>query len=162
VRRKSPIPYLATLGWRRRISRTRSLQSRRRSSRPLLRSKGSLCQRISQCCAISSWRRIVERSFGTRARPSQRATGVFGNWGLFTDVVGDAKSHPEFEDLIADRFIIGSPEECAAQITELIQGTGCNRLVARIQWVGMEHRYVMRTIELLGNEVAPLVRKALA
>jgi len=25
------------------------------------------------------------------------------------------------------------------------------------QWTGMEHGYVMRTIELLGSEVAPLV-----
>ena len=87
---------------------------------------------------------------------------IFGDWGLFTDVVGDTKTYPEFEDLIADRFIIGSPEECAAQITDLMRATGCNRLVARIQWVGMEHRYVMRTIELLGEKVAPLVRKALA
>jgi alkanesulfonate monooxygenase SsuD/methylene tetrahydromethanopterin reductase-like flavin-dependent oxidoreductase (luciferase family) len=87
---------------------------------------------------------------------------IFGNWGLFTGVVGDAKAHPQFEDLIADRFIIGSPEECAAQIIDLMRATGCNRLVTRIQWVGMEHRYVMRTIELLGNKVAPLVRKALA
>jgi hypothetical protein len=36
-----------------------------------------------------------------------------------------------------------------------------NAAAARIQWVGMEHRYVMRTIELLGGEVAPLVHKAL-
>jgi hypothetical protein len=41
-----------------------------------------------------------------------------------------------------------------------MRATGCNRLVTRIQWVGMQHRYVMRTIELLGSEVAPLVRKA--
>jgi alkanesulfonate monooxygenase SsuD/methylene tetrahydromethanopterin reductase-like flavin-dependent oxidoreductase (luciferase family) len=87
---------------------------------------------------------------------------IFGDWGLFTGVVGDAKSHPEFEDLIADRFIIGSPEECAAQITDLMRATGCNRLVTRIQWVGMEHSCVMRTIELLGDKVAPLVDKALA
>ena len=87
---------------------------------------------------------------------------IFGDWGLFTGVVGDTKSHAEFADLIADRFTIGSPEECAAQITDLMRATGCNRLVARIQWVGMEHRYVMRTIELLGEKVAPLVRKALA
>jgi hypothetical protein len=40
--------------------------------------------------------------------------------------------------------------------------TGCNRLVTRIQWLGMEHRHVIRTIELLGDKVAPLVRKALA
>jgi alkanesulfonate monooxygenase SsuD/methylene tetrahydromethanopterin reductase-like flavin-dependent oxidoreductase (luciferase family) len=87
---------------------------------------------------------------------------IFGNWGLFTGVVGDANTHPEFDDLIADRFIIGSPEECATQITGLMRATGCNRLVTRLQWVGMEHRYVMRTIELLGNKVAPLVDKALA
>jgi alkanesulfonate monooxygenase SsuD/methylene tetrahydromethanopterin reductase-like flavin-dependent oxidoreductase (luciferase family) len=87
---------------------------------------------------------------------------IFGKWGLFTGVVGDVKTHPGFEDLIADRFIIGSPEECAAQITDLMRATGCNRLVTRVQWVGMQHRYVMRTIELLGSEVAPLVRKALA
>jgi hypothetical protein len=43
-----------------------------------------------------------------------------------------------------------------------MRATGCNRLVARMQWVGMEHRYVMRAIELLGEKVAPLVRKALA
>jgi alkanesulfonate monooxygenase SsuD/methylene tetrahydromethanopterin reductase-like flavin-dependent oxidoreductase (luciferase family) len=88
--------------------------------------------------------------------------GIFGNWGLFTDVLGEAKTHPEFEGLLADRFIIGSPEDCAAEISELMRDTGCNRLVARIQWVGMEHRHVMRTIELLSSKVAPLVRKALA
>jgi len=87
---------------------------------------------------------------------------IFGSWGLFAGVLGDAKTHPEFEDLIADRFVIGSPEECAAQITDLMRATGCNRLVTRIQWVGMEHRHVMRTIELLGEKVAPLVHKALA
>ncbi len=87
---------------------------------------------------------------------------VFGNWGLFTGVVGDAKSHPEFEELLADRFIIGAPEECAKDIVDLMQATGCNRLVTRIQWMGMEHRHVMRTIEQLGNIVVPLVHKALA
>ncbi|MBV9558610.1 MAG: LLM class flavin-dependent oxidoreductase [Pseudolabrys sp.] len=87
--------------------------------------------------------------------------GIFGDWGLFTGVMGDAKAHPEFEELLADRFIIGSPEDCAEEITSLMRATGFNRLVARIQWVGMEHRHVMRTIALLGGEVAPMVRKAL-
>jgi alkanesulfonate monooxygenase SsuD/methylene tetrahydromethanopterin reductase-like flavin-dependent oxidoreductase (luciferase family) len=104
-------------------------------------------------------RRTAIRNVRTAIAESYR---VFGDWGLFTSVVGDAKPHPEFDDLIADRFIIGSPEECAAQITELRRATGCNRLVSRIQWIGMEHKYVMRTIELLGGEVAPLVRKTLA
>jgi alkanesulfonate monooxygenase SsuD/methylene tetrahydromethanopterin reductase-like flavin-dependent oxidoreductase (luciferase family) len=87
---------------------------------------------------------------------------IFGDWGLFTDVVGDAKSHPEFDELINGRFIIGSPEEVAQEITRLAATTGCNRLVCRSQWVGMEHAHVMRTIELLGGKVVPLLRKALA
>lgn len=87
---------------------------------------------------------------------------VFGDWGLFTNVVGDTKAHPEFDDLLRDRFIIGSPEECAEELTRLMQETGCNRLITRIQWLGMEHAHVMRTIELLGEKVAPLLRKALA
>ena len=33
--------------------------------------------------------------------------------------------------------------------------------VTRLQWVGMEHRHVMRTIELIGGKIAPLVRKAM-
>ena len=86
---------------------------------------------------------------------------VFGNWGLFTGVVGDAKPHPDFDELLADRFIIGSPEECAEAIAGLLRATGCNRLVARIQWVGMAQQHVMRTVELLGSKVAPMVRHAL-
>jgi alkanesulfonate monooxygenase SsuD/methylene tetrahydromethanopterin reductase-like flavin-dependent oxidoreductase (luciferase family) len=86
---------------------------------------------------------------------------IFGDWGLFTDVIGDAKPHPEFEELITDRFIIGSPEEAADEIMRVARLTDCTRLVCRIQWVGMKHRHVMRTIELLGEKVGPLVRKAL-
>ena len=87
---------------------------------------------------------------------------IFGHWGLFTDVVGDANPHPDFEDLLKDRFIIGSPEACATEIADLMRATGCNRLVSRIQWIGMEHTHVMRTIELLGDKVVPLVRNAMA
>ena len=86
---------------------------------------------------------------------------IFGNWGLFTQVVGDAKSHPEFEDLIGGRFVIGSPEEAAEEITRIAEVTQCTRMVCRIQWVGMEQRHVLRTIELLGDKVAPLVRRNL-
>ncbi len=108
---------------------------------------------------VAADRGTVIRDVGPAIAESYR---ILGNWGLFTGVVGDANTHPEFEDLIADRFIIGSPEECAAQIADLMRTTGCNRLVTRIRWAGMEHRYVMRTIELLGSKVAPLVDKALA
>ena len=87
---------------------------------------------------------------------------VFGGWGLFTDVIGEQKPQPEFDNLINDRFIIGAPEQCAEEIAGLMQETGCNRLVTRIQWLSMDHRHVMRTLELIGDKVAPMIDKALA
>jgi alkanesulfonate monooxygenase SsuD/methylene tetrahydromethanopterin reductase-like flavin-dependent oxidoreductase (luciferase family) len=64
--------------------------------------------------------------------------------------------------MVNGRFIIGSPDEVAEQIAILMKTTGGTRLVRRSQWVGMEQKHVMRTIESLGASVAPLVRKALA
>jgi alkanesulfonate monooxygenase SsuD/methylene tetrahydromethanopterin reductase-like flavin-dependent oxidoreductase (luciferase family) len=87
---------------------------------------------------------------------------IFGQWGLFTGIAGDTEPYPEFEDLLKDRFIIGSPEECADQIANVMSATGCNRLITRLQWIGAEHKHVMRSIELLGDKVAPIVRKVLA
>ncbi|MGI9521123.1 MAG: LLM class flavin-dependent oxidoreductase [Hyphomicrobiaceae bacterium] len=86
---------------------------------------------------------------------------IFGDWGLFTGVVGDVDPHPQFQELINNRFIIGSPEEVANEIVALLHDTGCNRLVTRIQWVGMKHAHVLRTIELLGTEVSAMCRQGL-
>ena len=37
---------------------------------------------------------------------------------------------------------------------------GYNRLITRIQWLGMDQAVVLRTIELLGDKVLPMLRKA--
>jgi len=103
-------------------------------------------------------RRTAIRDAGSAIAESYK---IFGNWGLFTEIVGDAEPQPQFEDLLRDRFIIGSSEECAEQIVDLLRATGCTRLVTRLQSVGMEHRHVMRSIVLIGDKVAPLVRRAL-
>jgi hypothetical protein len=82
---------------------------------------------------------------------------------LFTQVVGARNLHPEFDDLVNARFIIDSPEaeECGREILNLMCATGCKRLVCRVQWVGMRHEHVKRTIALLGEQVTPMVRRAL-
>lgn len=84
---------------------------------------------------------------------------VFGQWGLFTDVVGSDKKQLDFEELIAGRVIIGSPEECAEELAQLQEDTGFNRLITRIQWLGMDQPIVLRTIEMLGEKVLPLLRQ---
>ena len=87
---------------------------------------------------------------------------VFGQWGLFTNVVGSGKEQLDFEELMAGRVIIGSPEDCAEEIVRLSRTTGFTRLITRIQWYGMDQRTTLRTIELLATKVKPLVEKALA
>ncbi|MFT6583066.1 MAG: alkanesulfonate monooxygenase SsuD [Alphaproteobacteria bacterium] len=86
---------------------------------------------------------------------------IFGQWGLFTNIVGSGKEQLDLEELIAGRVILGSPEECAAELIRLSKTTGFTRLIARIQWLGMDQRIVLRTIRLLAEEVLPIVEKEL-
>ena len=85
---------------------------------------------------------------------------IFGQWGLFTGPVGADKEQLDLEELIAGRVIIGSPEECAEQLLVLREATDFTRLVARVQWLGMDQEIVQRTIRLLGEKVLPLVRSS--
>lgn len=87
---------------------------------------------------------------------------VFGQWGLFTGPVGAKKAQLDLEELIAGRVILGSPEECAEELIALQKESGFTRLVARVQWLGMDQRIVLRTIRLLGEKVWPMVTRALA
>ncbi|PPR64660.1 MAG: Alkanesulfonate monooxygenase [Alphaproteobacteria bacterium MarineAlpha4_Bin2] len=85
---------------------------------------------------------------------------IFGQWGLFTGPVGADKEQLDLEELIAGRVIIGSPEECAEQLLALREATDFTRLVARVQWLGMDQDIVLRTIRLLGERVIPIIQRA--
>jgi len=56
-------------------------------------------------------------------------------------------------------FIIGSPETCAAAISELATVLPITDLACDIWLVGMEHARMARCLDLLGNAVAPLVAR---
>jgi alkanesulfonate monooxygenase SsuD/methylene tetrahydromethanopterin reductase-like flavin-dependent oxidoreductase (luciferase family) len=83
---------------------------------------------------------------------------VFGEWGLFKNIVGAGKEQLDLPDLLAGRVVIGAPEECAAELARLMRTGGFTRLVCRVQWMGMEQRLVLRTIELLADRVLPLLQ----
>ena len=63
---------------------------------------------------------------------------------------------------MAGRVIIGSPDECAEELVTLARDTGCTRIVARVQWMGMDQSIVLRTIRLLAEQVRPRVESALS
>ena len=59
---------------------------------------------------------------------------------------------------MADRFIIGGPDQVRAQIQRFVAQYGVNHLICRTFFPGMEHAHIMRELELLAKEVFPAFR----
>ncbi|MSP00577.1 MAG: LLM class flavin-dependent oxidoreductase [Acetobacteraceae bacterium] len=66
-----------------------------------------------------------------------------------------------FESLIGDRFLIGSPDEVVEQILRVRRRLGVNHLVMSTEWAGMPESLATETIELIAKEVIPRVRQGL-
>jgi probable LLM family oxidoreductase len=58
-------------------------------------------------------------------------------------------------------LFIGSPETVAAKIVKLVRGFGLSRFDVKYSAGTLPHELLMRSIELYGGEVAPLVRERL-
>jgi alkanesulfonate monooxygenase SsuD/methylene tetrahydromethanopterin reductase-like flavin-dependent oxidoreductase (luciferase family) len=56
---------------------------------------------------------------------------------------------------MADRFIIGGPEQCVAQIRRFVEQYGMTHLICRTFFPEMPHAHIMRELDLLAREVAP-------
>ena len=65
----------------------------------------------------------------------------------------------DFDDLVRDRFLVGSPDEVAEQILNLNRKTGLNHLILSMQWGNMPQSMVLDTINMVAEEVFPRVRK---
>ena len=73
---------------------------------------------------------------------------------------GDNNLGQDFDDLIGDRFLIGSPDEVSDQILKLHSGLGVNHLIMSIEWAGMPQGLILETLQLIAEEVIPRVRAA--
>ena len=67
----------------------------------------------------------------------------------------------DFEELIRDRFLLGSPDEVAEQIIGLSRGLGVNHFIMSVQWPGMPQSLVLETMHALAEEVLPKVRQGM-
>ncbi|MFQ5828678.1 MAG: LLM class flavin-dependent oxidoreductase [Candidatus Methylomirabilia bacterium] len=66
------------------------------------------------------------------------------------------------EQLAQERLIVGDPDQCVKKLREYHRRAGFNHVIARVQLPGPEHSLdqdrVLRSIRLLGKEVAPALR----
>ena len=70
----------------------------------------------------------------------------------------DATPVDQLDALGRDRFVIGGPERCRAQVRRFIETFGATHVIFRLYFPGMPHRHILRELELLAREVAPAFR----
>jgi alkanesulfonate monooxygenase SsuD/methylene tetrahydromethanopterin reductase-like flavin-dependent oxidoreductase (luciferase family) len=69
-------------------------------------------------------------------------------------------TRPQFDMMRGERgsLVLGDVESVAAKILRMKEVLGIQRFMLHISVGTLPHEQVMRAIELLGSEVAPLVR----
>jgi probable F420-dependent oxidoreductase len=70
----------------------------------------------------------------------------------------DAAVATDLDALMRERFVIGGPDECRAQIGRFVAEYGMTHLICRMFFPGMPHAHIMRSLELLAAEVMPAFR----
>jgi probable F420-dependent oxidoreductase len=70
----------------------------------------------------------------------------------------DASIATDLDKLMADRFIIGGPEQCIPKIRRFVTEYGMTHLICRTFFPGMPHAHIMRELELVAKEVMPAFR----
>jgi alkanesulfonate monooxygenase SsuD/methylene tetrahydromethanopterin reductase-like flavin-dependent oxidoreductase (luciferase family) len=79
---------------------------------------------------------------------------AYAAWGLDKQSEGSESFNQPFEQFVADRFIIGDKAFVAEEIQRYNSLLGVNHFIMRVQWPGLEHAKVMRTITTLGEILA--------
>jgi alkanesulfonate monooxygenase SsuD/methylene tetrahydromethanopterin reductase-like flavin-dependent oxidoreductase (luciferase family) len=60
-----------------------------------------------------------------------------------------------FDDIRRDRVIVGDPEHCIEEFKRYHREVGINHFSCVLNWPGMQHWQILRSIQLLGERVLP-------
>ena len=82
--------------------------------------------------------------------------GAYSSWGLDKQTQGAETFQQPFEEFVEDRFIIGDKSYVADEIQRYHELLGVNHFIMRVQWPGLDHAKVTRTIIALGEIFARL------
>jgi probable F420-dependent oxidoreductase len=70
----------------------------------------------------------------------------------------DANIATDLEKLMANRFIIGAPDQVIPQISKFVEEYGMTHLICRTFFPGMPHAHIMRELDLISKEIMPAFR----
>lgn len=83
----------------------------------------------------------------------------YAKWGQDEAMPEDETFHQEFEDLLQDRFVLGSPEECYEQLRPYWEELGINHLIIRSHWAGMPLSTTLSSLRLISEALLPALRQ---
>jgi alkanesulfonate monooxygenase SsuD/methylene tetrahydromethanopterin reductase-like flavin-dependent oxidoreductase (luciferase family) len=85
--------------------------------------------------------------------------GAYARWGQDGALPAEESFQRPFDELARDRFILGSPEECLAQLRAYVDKAGVNYFLLRTHWSGLPLSASLQSMRLLGDEVLPALRR---
>ncbi len=91
----------------------------------------------------------------------ERKYQAYVQWGQDQPMPEGDDLNVDLDELIKNRFLIGSPDEVAAAILDIVRPTGVNHLIISTHWPGMETRVAMDAMQRFAEEVMPRVRSGL-
>ena len=95
---------------------------------------------------------VAETAERARADTEAALLAQYRRYGQWRPQVG---LEGTFETLTSDRFIIGDPQQCVAQLQRYAAELGINYVVCRMNLAGLAHPKVLNSIRLFAREVTP-------
>ncbi len=84
---------------------------------------------------------------------------AYTQWGQDEAMPGGDSINQPLEELIRDRFIIGSPEDCYRQLEPYWKQAQVNHLIFRAHWAGMPLGSALQSMRMISDELLPALRK---
>ena len=80
-------------------------------------------------------------------------------WGMGQNVPGESGAELSIDDLVRDRFVIGTPDDAIRECRKRRDELGFTHLIVRFNFPGMSQANVVKSIRLFGREVNPALKE---
>jgi len=82
----------------------------------------------------------------------------YATWGQDKVMPASESFDKDFDELLNERFVLGSPEECYEQLRPYWEEFGVNHMVLRTHWAGMPVAAALSSMQLISDELLPALR----
>lgn len=85
---------------------------------------------------------------------------AYAQWETDKAMPEHERLNKSFEDLVQDRFVVGSPEDCWNQLKPYIEELGITHFVFRTHFLGMPLSSALASMRLISDELLPALHGA--